>query len=30
MEEAPGYVIPKVVEFLGQPPDASAAETSRR
>jgi pimeloyl-ACP methyl ester carboxylesterase len=30
MEEAPGYVIPKIVEFLGQQPDVPAVQTSRR
>jgi pimeloyl-ACP methyl ester carboxylesterase len=26
MEEAPGYVIPRIVEFLGQQPDVSSSE----
>jgi pimeloyl-ACP methyl ester carboxylesterase len=26
LEEAPGYVIPKIVEFLGQQPNASSSE----
>jgi pimeloyl-ACP methyl ester carboxylesterase len=26
LEEAPGYVIPKIVEFLGQPSDAATSE----
>jgi pimeloyl-ACP methyl ester carboxylesterase len=30
MEEAPGYIIPKIVEFLGQQPDTSGVKQSRR